>query len=129
MKIIDNIVSDIESSNKESFTKQEIIKLIKKQAYPILESNGIVADPNRRVISFNGTDHNVPKKVFEIIYYFISHKGKLVRRSDFMSDIWGDDIIVGERTIDVHIRKVRSLIGDDNINTHKGVGYRWVEKH
>lgn len=129
MNIINNLIKDIQEWNKESFTKQEILDLLIRQEHPILESNGVKADPNRRIISVNNTDHYVPKKVFELIYYFISRKGKLIRRSEFLSDVWGDDVVIGHRTVDVHIRKVRKVIGDHHIISHKGVGYSWVEKH
>ena len=73
-------------------------------------------------------DHVVlPKKEFEILAYLASNPGKVFHRDKILSDVWGDDIYVVERTIDVHVRKIREKLGDyaDLIETIKGVGYRF----
>jgi two-component system, OmpR family, alkaline phosphatase synthesis response regulator PhoP len=65
----------------------------------------------------------LPKKEFEILFYLASHPNKVQSRESLLQKIWGADIFVVERTIDVHIRKVREKVGEDYISTLKGVGY------
>jgi two-component system alkaline phosphatase synthesis response regulator PhoP len=65
----------------------------------------------------------LPKKEFELLEYLMLSPGKVFNREDIMRNVWGDETIVGERTIDVHIRKLREKLGDDYIRTIKGVGY------
>ena len=69
----------------------------------------------------------LPKKEFELLELLVSKPDKVFTREEIYSAIWGDNIIVGDRTIDVHIRKLREKIGQDNIRTIKGVGYKFVE--
>ena len=56
-----------------------------------------------------------------------SHPGKLFSREDIYREVWGEDVVVGDRTIDVHIRKLRQKLGDEHIVTVKGIGYKFVE--
>jgi len=67
----------------------------------------------------------LPKKEFELLYLLASKPGKVFTREEIFASIWGEDVIVGGRTIDVHIRKLRSKIGEGYIETVKGVGYRF----
>ena len=64
------------------------------------------------------------EKEFEILYLLVSKPGKVFTRQEIFHTVWGDDVIVGDRTIDVHIRKLREKIGEEIIKTVKGVGYR-----
>ena len=64
------------------------------------------------------------KKEFELLYLLASKPGKVFTRDEIFNKVWGTDVIVGNRTIDVHIRKVREKIGDDYIRTIKGIGYK-----
>lgn len=68
----------------------------------------------------------LPKKEFELLSLLASQPGKVFRREDILNRIWGSEVIVGDRTIDVHIRKLREKIGDDKFKTVKGVGYKFV---
>jgi len=68
---------------------------------------------------------NLPRKEFELLSLLTSKPGKVFTREDILSRVWGDDIIVGDRTIDVHIRKIREKLGDDAIKTIKGIGYKF----
>ncbi len=68
----------------------------------------------------------LPKKEFELLALLASKPGKVFKREDILDSIWGNDVIVGGRTIDVHIRKLREKIGDDKFKTVKGVGYKFV---
>lgn len=76
-------------------------------------------------ISLNGEVIPLAKKEYELLYLLASKPGKVFKRAEIMNKVWGDDVIVGDRTIDVHIRKLREKIGDKYIATLKGVGYRF----
>lgn len=67
-----------------------------------------------------------PRKEFELLYYLASKAGKICRREDVLSQVWGNDVYVVDRTVDVHIRKIREKLGDEYIQTVKGVGYKFV---
>jgi two-component system alkaline phosphatase synthesis response regulator PhoP len=73
-----------------------------------------------------GEELVLPKKEFELLDLLTSKPGKVFTREEIFHDVWGDKIIVGDRTIDVHIRKLREKIGDQFIQTVKGVGYKFV---
>lgn len=68
----------------------------------------------------------LPRKEFELLALLASKPGKVFKREDILDSIWGNDVVVGGRTIDVHIRKLREKIGDDRFKTVKGVGYKFV---
>lgn len=88
---------------------------------------GIVIDKERYMVVKEGEDLVLPKKEFELLALLHSKPNKVFTREEIFSSIWGDNIIVGDRTIDVHIRKLREKIGDDYIKTIKGVGYKFVD--
>lgn len=67
----------------------------------------------------------LPKKEFELLLLLVSKPGKVFHREEIYNKIWGNDVIVGDRTLDVHIRKLREKIGSDNIKTFKGIGYKF----
>lgn len=68
----------------------------------------------------------LPRKEFELLALLASKPGKVFKREDILNSVWGNDVVVGGRTIDVHIRKLREKIGDDKFTTVKGVGYKFV---
>ncbi|MGB7785909.1 MAG: response regulator transcription factor [Salinimicrobium sp.] len=74
----------------------------------------------------NGEESMLPRKEFELLYLLASQPGRVFKRDEIMEKIWGNDVVVGGRTIDVHIRKLREKIGDDSFQTIKGVGYKFV---
>jgi two-component system alkaline phosphatase synthesis response regulator PhoP len=67
----------------------------------------------------------LPRKEFELFYLLASKPGKVFKREEILDKVWGNDVVVGGRTIDVHIRKLREKIGDDFFKTIKGVGYKF----
>ena len=71
---------------------------------------------------------DLPKKEFELLYYLALHPNQVFSRDDLLHHIWGADVYVLARTVDVHIRKVREKIGEDYISTVKGVGYKFSEQ-
>lgn len=93
----------------------------------VLEIGGLIINKeNYSVTKEDGEVKILPKKEFEILYYLASHPNKVQSRDSLLQKIWGADIFVVERTIDVHIRKVREKIGDKYISTLKGVGYMFT---
>jgi two-component system alkaline phosphatase synthesis response regulator PhoP len=96
-------------------------------AAPVLEANGIQVDLERISVTKGDQVLQLPKKEFELLALLMSKPGKVFLREEIYSRVWGDDIFVGDRTIDVHIRKLREKIGDDRIGTVKGMGYKFEE--
>jgi two-component system alkaline phosphatase synthesis response regulator PhoP len=68
----------------------------------------------------------LPRKEFELLSLLASKPGKVFKREDILDRVWGNEVVVGCRTIDVHIRKLREKIGDESFKTIKGVGYKFV---
>lgn len=97
----------------------------KAEDNPVLQAGGLTIDPSRFVVDFEGRQIVLAKKEFELLYLLASRPGRVFLRNEILSQIWGADVIVGDRTIDVHIRKVRQKIGIDCITTVKGVGYKF----
>lgn len=93
-----------------------------------LEVGDIKIDRERYIIIFKGQEMAVPRKEFELLYLLASKPGKVFKRDEILNEIWGRDIIVGDRTIDVHIRKLREKLGEDLIKTVKGIGYKFEEQ-
>lgn len=87
----------------------------------------ILIDRERYTVKVNGEQVFFPRKEFEILYYLASHEGKVISRETLLSRIWGSDVYVGDRTVDVHIRKIREKLGEqaELIETIKGVGYKF----
>jgi two-component system alkaline phosphatase synthesis response regulator PhoP len=91
----------------------------------LLQINGFTIDRERYLILKENEQINLPKKEFELIALLASKPGKVFTREDILKSVWGDDVVVGDRTIDVHIRKLREKLGDNYIRTIKGVGYKF----
>ncbi|MEX1190503.1 MAG: response regulator transcription factor [Brumimicrobium sp.] len=90
-------------------------------------SKRVVLDRERFLLLLENKEIQLPKKEFELLELLLSKPGKVFTRDQILSIVWGDETIVGERTIDVHIRKLREKIGDAYIRTIKGVGYTYKE--
>lgn len=90
-----------------------------------IEAGGIVIDKERYLIIQNEKELSFPRKEFELLKLLMSKPNKVFTREVIMNEIWGEKVVVGDRTIDVHIRKIREKIGDDFIQTIKGVGYKF----
>jgi two-component system alkaline phosphatase synthesis response regulator PhoP len=91
----------------------------------VLEVNGFTIDREKYLIVKDNLQINLPKKEFELIALLASKPGKVFTREDILKSVWGEDVVVGDRTIDVHIRKLREKLGDNYIRTIKGVGYKF----
>src|SRR5690606_13131120 len=95
-----------------------------------IENNNISAgdlfiDRSSYTVKLNGNDLSLPKKEFELLYFLAQNPNKVFNRDDLLQNIWGTDVYVLARTVDVHIRKVREKIGEGYITTVKGVGYKF----
>lgn len=90
-----------------------------------IEVDGLRIDRTSYTVSVRGKEVSLPKKEFELLYYLARNPNKVMSREDLLHHIWGTDVYVVARTVDVHIRKVREKIGDDYITTVKGVGYKF----
>ena len=91
----------------------------------IIILNDFVIDRNKFLITKDNIEINLPKKEFELLFLLVSKPGNVFTRDDIMNKVWGSEIIVGDRTIDVHIRKLREKIGDLYFKTVKGIGYKF----
>ncbi|MBS1729959.1 MAG: response regulator transcription factor [Bacteroidetes bacterium] len=100
-------------------------RMNKEDASTVLYLDDMTIDPIRFVVEKNGEEIKLAKKEFELLYMLTSHPGRVFLRNEILSKIWGNDIIVGDRTIDVHIRKIRQKLNTDRITTVKGVGYKF----
>jgi two-component system, OmpR family, alkaline phosphatase synthesis response regulator PhoP len=89
------------------------------------QNPGFVVDPEKFMVTVNGEKKQLAKKEFELIHLLYSKPGRVFLRNEILERIWGSDVIVGDRTIDVHIRKIRAKLGVDCIQTIKGVGYKF----
>ena len=85
----------------------------------------LIIDRTSYTIKVNNKEINLPKKEFELLFFLAQNPNKVFSREDLLQNIWGSDVYVLARTVDVHIRKVREKIGDDYITTVKGVGYKF----
>ena len=83
-------------------------------------------DKSSYTINIDDQQISLPKKEFELLYFLAQHPNRVFSRDELLKSIWGADIYVLDRTVDVHIRKVREKIGNDYISTVKGVGYKFV---
>lgn len=93
----------------------------------VKNEDSIRIDREKYIVYSNGSPLVLPKKEFELLELLASKPGKVFTRDQIMNIVWGDNAIVGERTIDVHIRKLREKLGNDYIRTIKGVGYTFNE--
>ncbi|MFP4024748.1 MAG: response regulator transcription factor [Thiohalospira sp.] len=93
----------------------------------IIKQSNLVIDREKYIVIKDGNELVLPKKEFELLVLLISKPDRVFTRDEIFSTIWGDNIIVGDRTIDVHIRKLREKIGEEHIKTIKGVGYKFVD--
>jgi len=93
---------------------------------PEIPEEGIYINRERYLVYLDGRELVLPKKEFELLALLQSKPQKVFTRDEIYQAIWGDDIVVGDRTIDVHIRKLREKLGDQYIRTVKGVGYKFT---
>ncbi len=97
----------------------------KKTTSTQIKIGELVIDRTSYTIKINNREVSLPKKEFELLFFLAQNPNKVFNREELLQNIWGSDVYVLARTVDVHIRKVREKIGDDYITTVKGVGYKF----
>lgn len=97
----------------------------KKNTSSQIKVGDLVIDRTSYTVRLKGKEIALPKKEFELLFFLAQNPNKVFSRDDLLQNIWGADVYVLSRTVDVHIRKVREKIGDDCIATVKGVGYKF----
>ena len=98
---------------------------ITKDTDAIIELGDVVIDKEKHLTTYKGQEVIFAKKEFKLLKLLISKPGKVFTREEILEKVWGTDIVVGDRTIDVHIRKLREKLADHYIKTVKGVGYKF----
>lgn len=100
-----------------------------KESEPVgnIELGDLLINLEKYQVFRDGAVVDMPRKEFELLHLLASKPGKVFSRDSIMDRVWGSEVVVGGRTIDVHIRKIREKIGDDRIKTIKGVGYKFEE--
>jgi len=87
----------------------------------------LIIDREAYKVIYQGDELSLPRKEFELLYLLASIPGKVFKRETIMEKVWGGDVVVGDRTIDVHIRKLREKIGNNYFKTVKGIGYKFIK--
>jgi two-component system alkaline phosphatase synthesis response regulator PhoP len=94
----------------------------------VINLGDLIIDREEYIIILNKNEILLPRKEFELLYLLASKPGKVFKREVILEKIWGHEVVVGDRTIDVHIRKLREKLGDSRFKTIKGVGYKFKNK-
>lgn len=102
-----------------------LFRRLHKEDGKIIKIGNVSIDPSRFIVAIDGKDVVLAKKEFELLHLLASKPGRVFLRNEILSQVWGTDVIVGDRTIDVHIRKIRQKLGIECITTVKGVGYKF----
>ena len=105
-----------------------LLRRFKNDFSQILSFENIIIDSERYIVELDNRFINLPRKEFELLFLLANKPGKVFKREKIMEFVWGSDVIVGDRTIDVHIRKLREKIGENFLKTIKGVGYQFIAK-
>jgi two-component system alkaline phosphatase synthesis response regulator PhoP len=114
------LIARVKSNLRKNDGKSETVK-------SKIEIGPLVIDREQYVVYLNGKEKVFPRKEFELLYYLANNPGKVFSRDTLLKDVWGTDVFVVDRTVDVHIRKIREKLDKnfDLIETIKGVGYRF----
>jgi two-component system, OmpR family, alkaline phosphatase synthesis response regulator PhoP len=121
----DDYISKPISPNVFLSKVKSLLRRLKPVDSNIIEVSGMVIDPERFIVQNEGKDYILAKKEFELLYLLAAKPGRVFLRNEILNQVWGAEVIVGDRTIDVHIRKIRQKLGIDCITTVKGVGYKF----
>ena len=104
---------------------KSLLRRITKEEGDLIKLGSLIVDRSGYKVSLSGKDISLPRKEFELLFLLCSKPGKVFKREFILKSVWGMDVVVGDRTIDVHIRKLREKIGDSYFKTVKGVGYKF----
>lgn len=102
-----------------------MFRRLNKDDRKLLQIGNVTIDPEKYMVLINGNPVVLAKKEFELLYMLAANPGRVFLRNEILNQVWGSEVIVGDRTIDVHIRKIRQKLGQDCITTVKGVGYKF----
>ena len=104
---------------------KSLLRRISQSNVEVIEIGSLVIDRSGYKVTLKGKDISLPRKEFELLFLLGSKPGKVFKREFILESVWGKDVVVGDRTIDVHIRKLREKIGHSYFKTIKGVGYKF----
>ena len=90
--------------------------------------DNLVIDKDKYSVNLNGKELSFPRKEFELLYLLASNPDRVIKREKIMEMVWGNNVVVGDRTIDVHIRKLREKLGKKYLKTIKGIGYKFISE-
>ena len=121
----DDYISKPVSTNVFVSKVNALFRRVKKQENNKVVVDELIIDPERFLVENKGDEIILAKKEFELLHLLAKKPGRVFLRNEILSEVWGNDVIVGDRTIDVHIRKIRQKLGVDCITTVKGVGYKF----
>jgi len=102
-----------------------LFRRTQKEENEIITAGNITIDASKYAVSVNGHSVMLAKKEFELLHLLAAKPGRVFLRNEILEQVWGNEVIVGDRTIDVHIRKIRQKLGVNCISTIKGVGYKF----
>ncbi len=102
-----------------------LFRRMNKEDTGILQIGDLIIDREKYIVTYQGTDIILARKEFELLALLAGKPGKVFLRNEILNQVWGTEVIVGDRTIDVHIRKIRQKLNLDCITTVKGVGYKF----
>lgn len=102
-----------------------LFRRLNKEGNSLLQLGDLKIDREKYIINYQGNDIILARKEFELLALLASKPGKVFLRNEILNQVWGTEVIVGDRTIDVHIRKIRQKLDLDCITTVKGVGYKF----
>ena len=106
---------------------KSLLRRISLKKSDLIETRNLIIDRSGYKVIENNKDIFLPRKEFELLFLLASEPGKVFKRNLILDSVWGKDVVVGDRTIDVHMRKLREKIGDHYFKTVKGVGYKLVD--
>ena len=121
----DYVTKPIKPKILVSKIKALLRRLKKEEETEQLRFGKLIIDKEQYEVTQNGNTLSLPRKEFELLFLLASKPDKVVKREKIMEIVWGSEVVVGDRTIDVHIRKLREKIGDKYFKTVKGVGYKF----
>ena len=112
---------------KSLLRRKNVDELLKNEVSLPIRNRSIVIDKERYLVIKDETEFFLPKKEFELLALLANNPKKLFARDEIFRNVWGEDNYISDRTIDVHVRRIRKRIGHDVIKTVKGVGYRFAD--
>ena len=107
-----------------------LLRRLKKeeQTQEKIQIGKLIIDREQYEVTHMDKSFSMPRKEFELLYLLASNPDKVIKRDKIMEIVWGSEVVVGDRTIDVHIRKLREKVGDKYFKTVKGVGYKFINQ-